>query len=67
MTSAIVSTTMKTDSTDQDKKLLLMLIIAYSIVILAVCWFAFDNALQFFRYILSHTSTTISPAGEFQR
>lgn len=58
MTSAIISTPMKTDSPDQDKKPLLILIIAYAIVILLICWCAFDSVLQFFRYILSHTDIT---------
>ncbi|SKB86872.1 hypothetical protein [Dyadobacter psychrophilus] len=58
MTSAIISTPMKTNSTDQDKKLLLILIIVYAIVILIICFLAFDSVLQFFRYILSHTNLT---------
>jgi hypothetical protein len=49
----IVSTPMKTDSSDLDKKLLLILIIVYLTMILIICWFAFDGVLQFFSYILS--------------
>lgn len=58
MSSASISTSMKTDPPDHDKKLLHILIIAYGIVILIICWFAFDSVLQFFRYILSHTDIT---------
>ncbi|MPR37203.1 hypothetical protein [Salmonirosea aquatica] len=49
---------MKTDSPNLDKKLLLILIAAYGIVVLIICWFAFDSVLAFFRYILSHTAIT---------
>ncbi|WP_221393773.1 hypothetical protein [Dyadobacter sp. NIV53] len=51
---------MKTHLPDLEKTLLLVMILAYGIVILIICWFSFDFVLQLYNHILSQTDTSLN-------